>query len=119
VLADGGKLGFTDWIGGSGLTEDHRARFASTFAAPRICSIDDYRTLLKEAGFQLLQITDLSREWRDILRGRLEMFRSLEQETVSRFGQQRHDTYISNYEFFVARIESGDLGGARVIAQAV
>jgi len=96
VLIDSGKLGFTDWIGSDSLTTAH-----------------------SEAGFEVEHVNDLSDEWQDILRKRLEMFQSLEQETVARFGQQRHDTYIENYVFFVDRIEGGDLGGARFIARAI
>jgi len=119
VLVDTGKLGFTDWIGSDSLTAVHREKFASTFAAPRICSVDEYHSLLGGARFEVEQVSDLSVEWRQILRARLKMFESLEQETVAWFGQQRHDTYIENYVFFVDRIEVGDLGGARVIARAV
>jgi len=119
VLIDSGKLGFTDWIGSDSLTTAHREKFASAFAAPRICSVDEYRSLLDEAGFEVEHVNNLSDEWQDILRKRLEMFQSLEQETVARFGQQRHDTYIENYVFFVDRIEGGDLGGARFIARAI
>lgn len=119
VLVDSGTLGFTDWIGSDSLTAVHRDKFASAFAAPRICSVDEYRSLLSTAKFDVQQVSDLSVEWRDILRARLEMFKALEPETVARFGQQRHDTYIENYVFFVDRIEAGDLGGARVIARAV
>ncbi len=118
VLSSGGKLGFTDWTAGAGLSDEHRLRFANTFAASRIVSVDEYETLLQEAGFRVDSVTDLSELWQDILKDRLRMFRSLEDETVKRFGQSRHDTYISNYEFFVERIASADLGGARIIATA-
>ena len=39
------------------------------------------------------------------------MFRSLESETVRRFGQARHDTYITNYEFFVERMRAAQRHG--------
>lgn len=118
VLGEGGKLGFTDWIAGKSLSEVHRKRFADTFAASRIVSIDEYKTLLENAGFTIEQTTDLSGLWREILTERLEMFRSLEKDTAARFGQARHDSYITNYEFFVDRITAKDLGGARIIAVA-
>jgi len=119
VLVDTGALAFTDWIARDSLSAEHRKKFGDTFAAHRICSVDEYRSLLDGAGFEVEQVSDLSVEWRDILRARLEMFRSLEQETVARFGQQRHDTYIENYVFFVDRIEAGDLGGARIVARTM
>lgn len=116
VLKSSGRFAFTDWIAADPLGEDHRKRFASTFAASRICSIADYHELLGAAGFLVDEVVDLSSDWQEILIDRLQMFKSLETQTVARFGRERHDTYISNYEFFVERIGSGDLGGARFVA---
>ncbi len=118
-LRPGGRLGFTDWIAFESLAPSHRRRFAETFAAERIMSIEAYRSALENAEFQDVEVEDLSNPWRDILHDRLAMFRSLEAGTVLRFGQARHDAYISNYEFFIQRIDAGDLGGARFIARRV
>jgi hypothetical protein len=112
-------LAFTDWTAAETLSAEHRRRFADTFSARRICSVDEYHSLLSTAGFKVTDTTDLSTDWKTILTERLQMFRSLETQTVARFGQQRHDTYISNYEFFVERISAGDLGGARFVASVV
>ncbi len=119
VLCRGGRLGFTDWIADEALNAAHRKRFSDTFAASRIVSVAEYKTLLSDAGFRIESITDLSDQWRSILVERLGMFRSLEKETVAKFGQERHNTYISNYEFFVERITETDLGGARIVAIAL
>lgn len=116
VLKPGGGLGFTDWIATEQLTDEARAFFAKTFAASRLVGIEEYRALLADAGFTSIEETDLSDAWRTILVDRLEMFRSLETETVARFGQDRFDTYIRNYEFFVARISDHSLGGGRFVA---
>jgi sarcosine/dimethylglycine N-methyltransferase len=115
VLKRGGGLGFTDWTATEKLGPEARQFFAETFAAPRLIGLIDYVEHLKRAGFIDVQAMDLSAEWRVILIERLEMFRSLERETVARFGQERFDTYIRNYEFFVEAIGSGALGGGRFI----
>lgn len=117
VLRPDGLLGFTDWIVFESLSPGHRRRFAETFAAERIMSFEEYREALEKADLQVMTVEDLSNPWRDILHDRLEMYRSLESETVRRFGQARHDAYISSYEFFVRRIDAGDLGGGRFIAR--
>lgn len=116
LKAEGG-FGFTDWIATDRLDDDARAVFAETFAAPRLISLPEYCGLLEAAGFVNVQAADLSADWTGILRDRLEMFRSLETETVTRFGQERFDTYIRNYEFFVEQIGAGALGGGRFIAR--
>lgn len=115
VLKPGGGLGFTDWIATQKLSNDARDFFAQTFAASRVVAMPEYETLLGDAGFEDIEAEDLSDEWREILNERLEMFRSLEYETVARFGQERFDTYIGNYEFFVAQIDAGALGGGRFV----
>jgi cyclopropane fatty-acyl-phospholipid synthase-like methyltransferase len=116
VLKAGGGLGFTDWIATEKLSEGDRKHFAEAFAAPRLVGFGDYGAMLEAAGFRGVQAANLSSEWKTILVERLEMFRSLEKETVARFGRERFDTYIRNYEFFVDRITAGALGGGRFIA---
>jgi cyclopropane fatty-acyl-phospholipid synthase-like methyltransferase len=118
VLQATGQFAFTDWIASDTLSAEHRNRFATTFAASRICTVAEYHELLRAAGFQVNEAVDLSSDWQRILVERLKMFKSLEAQTVARFGRDRHNTYISNYEFFVARIGAGDLGGARFVASA-
>jgi hypothetical protein len=56
--------------------------------------------------------------WADILRKRLQMFRSLRADTVAKLGQARHDEYDQLYVFFVELVEGGKLGGGRFSATA-
>ena len=57
-------------------------------------------------------------EWIEILRRRLEMYRSLREDTVARLGQARYDEYNQLYAFFVGLVQAGKLGGARFSATA-
>ena len=50
----------------------------------RLASIADYEALMADAGFADITATDLSAPWHDILHDRLDMYRSLEKETVAR-----------------------------------
>ena len=117
ALRPGGKMGFTDIVCFDVLSDADRRKFAQYFAAERLASIDDYEALMSDAGFTDIASTDLSAPWRDILHDRLDMYRSLEKETVARFGQERFDTYIRMYEFFVGSIDAGTVGGARFTAR--
>lgn len=118
VLRNGGRLAFTDWIAFPGLSAGDRGRLAAGIMAQDIRTIDEYRAVLAEAGFQDVRAEDLSTAWRDILRERLEMFRGMQEDTVRLFGAERHARYISAYEFFVERIGAGALGGGRFAARA-
>lgn len=115
ALKTGGGFAFTDWIATDALSDEARRFFAETFAAPRLIGLSEYGAMLEAAGFVGVRAENLSEEWRVILADRLEMFRSLENETVARFGRERFDTYIRNYEFFVEQITAGALGGARFV----
>ncbi|MCP4316405.1 MAG: methyltransferase domain-containing protein [Hyphomicrobiales bacterium] len=109
VLKRGGGIGFTDWIAKDGLSVNARQRFADGFAARDIASLEQYRNLVTKAGFVDVAATDLSVEWREILGQRLEMYRSLEAETIAQFGQERFNGFVDSYVFFIEQIDAGTL----------
>ena len=117
VLAPGGRLAFTDWTAAAELADADRERLASGFSTGRIESEKGYRSLLAAAGFADVEAEDLSASWRPILRERLQMYRSLREETVARFGRDRYDEYDALYAFFVRLVDEGVLGGGRFSAR--
>jgi len=117
VLTPGGRLAFTDWIAHPGLDAPRRARLAEGIVAQAIHEIPAYLGYLEAGGFRDAAAEDLSAEWRDILVGRLEMFRGMAAEAIRRLGEDRHRAYIESYEFFVACIGEGRLGGACFVAR--
>ncbi len=118
VLLPGGRFAFTDWIAHARLADGERQRLADWMAAVSLQSLVGYRELLARAGFDGIEAEDLSTEWIGILRRRLEMYRAMREDTVTRFGQGRYDEYNQLYAFFVRLVESGKLGGARFSARA-
>jgi sarcosine/dimethylglycine N-methyltransferase len=117
VLRPGGRLAFSDWTAAANLDSATRERLASGIAARDIRAPDDYRAAIAQAGFSDVAVEDLSAEWRDILIERLEMFRNMEADTVAQHGEAAHRRYIEAYEFFVARITDGSLGGGLFTAR--
>jgi sarcosine/dimethylglycine N-methyltransferase len=113
VLAPGGRLAFTDWVARPALGDGERRRLRDWMAAITLQTLDGYRTLLGAAGFRTVMVEDLTDQWRAILRGRLEMFRAMREETVARLGEARYREYDQLYAFFVGLIEAGKLGGGR------
>jgi ubiquinone/menaquinone biosynthesis C-methylase UbiE len=116
ALRPGGCLAFTDWIALDALGEDERRSLAEGIAFRAVHTVEDYRAFVAGAGFDPVDVKDLSEHWRDILRARLEMYRSMEADTVAQFGAARHRAYIEGYEVFISRIEGRKLGGARFVA---
>jgi sarcosine/dimethylglycine N-methyltransferase len=86
------------------------------FAADGLATTTDYRQALERAGFSDLSHEDLSADWAQILRARLEMYRGLRDRAVARFGEEHFQRYDQNYDFFVGLVEAGKLGGARLRA---
>jgi sarcosine/dimethylglycine N-methyltransferase len=113
VLAPGGRLAFTDWVARPTLGDGERRRLHEWMAATTLQSLDGYRALLGAAGFRAVSVEDLADEWRAILRGRLQMFRAMREETIARLGEARYREYDQLHAFFVGLIEAGKLGGGR------
>lgn len=118
VLAAGGRLAFTDWVAGPGLTDADRRMMDDGIAAKAIHTSTEYEALLKKAGFASVQRDDLSAAWRPVLQARLEMYRGLRAEAQCATGADPHADYVYFYERFVALVVEGALGGARFIARA-
>lgn len=116
ALRPGGRFAFTDLIALPGLTEAGRAAIAGNgMQMVTIQSIDQYKDMATEAGFEVSRTDDLSSDWIDILTERLEMYRGLRAATQEVHGGDAHDRYMSAYETFVRLVQQGDLGGARFV----
>jgi SAM-dependent methyltransferase len=116
ALRPGGCLAFTDWIALAELGDEERQSLAQGIAFRAVHTAEEYRGLVAGAGFDPVEAEDLSDQWRDILRARLEMYRGMEDDTVALLGADSHRAFIEGYEVFIDRIESKKLGGARFVA---
>ncbi len=116
VLKPGGKIAFTDIVHLGALSPDaaHRLREGMTFTD--IENLETYATRLEDNNCTILQCTDLSSEWKRILRERLAMYRSLKDATIAKFGVEGYARYDAAYSFFVSLYEDGILGGVRYVA---
>ena len=116
VLVPGGRLAFTDWIAGPRLGDLERQRLGDWMAAVTLQTLAGYRTLLGRAGFVAIESEELTDTWRPILKTRLQTHRALRPATIARFGQTWADEYDQIYDGFITLVESGKLGGGRLIA---
>jgi ubiquinone/menaquinone biosynthesis C-methylase UbiE len=117
VVRSGGRIAFTDIVQRRGLDDWELARLREEMAYPSVETIGGYHKLLQDSGCEEIQVEDLSDEWVRILVSRLAMYRSLRASTVAKFGEARGESWDRAYSFFVGLYESGQLGGARVIAR--
>jgi sarcosine/dimethylglycine N-methyltransferase len=119
VLKPGGTIAFTDIVVRSNLGQSTEKRLAEEMHTANIASAESYSTLLEENGCNVLGQDDLSGEWKDILVNRLEMFRSLRETTVEKFGESRYKEFDNAYSHFVGCFVANKLGGVRIVARKV
>lgn len=117
VLKPGGKIAFTDILRTEKLTAPEMTRLTREMTFPELETLDGYRRLLEANGCELLTCDDLGELWSRILRQRLQMYRGLESETVSAFGEEHFRKWDTAYAFFVGLYGEGKLGGGRFIAK--
>jgi hypothetical protein len=84
---------------------------------PTLETLDGYSALLTQHGCTVTQRDDLSQHWAQILVQRLAMYRSLESDTVRRFGAEHFRRWDETYAYFVGLFREGKLGGGRFVAR--
>lgn len=118
VLKPGGVLGFSDIVSVAPLAPAEATQMADEMQFPSIVTAQHYLDVLPACGLAIERHDDLSAQWREILVGRLQMYRSLRDTTVERFGQAHFEKWDRMYSAFVALYVAGRLGGARIVARA-
>ena len=117
VVRPGGIIAFTDILRRDGLSAAELERLQSGMTFQSLESLEGYSQLLAERGCALLVRDDLSAWWTEVLQRRLEMYRSLKDTTVARFGVAHFQEWDDTYAFFVGLFAAGRLGGGRFVAR--
>ncbi|MEH6525945.1 MAG: methyltransferase domain-containing protein [Sneathiella sp.] len=117
VLKPGGRLAFTDILITDKTRDDTKARLQQELTFQELGSAASYPRALEGEGCAVLETEDLSDHWRVILVDRLEMFRSLKDQTIDRFGDAHYVKWDDAYSYFVSLFETGELAGGRFLAR--
>jgi sarcosine/dimethylglycine N-methyltransferase len=107
VVRPGGAIAFTDILRREPLQGGELRRMQE----------GGYSALLTQNGCAVTQLDDLSEHWAQILVQRLAMYRSLEADTVRKFGAEHFRRWDETYAYFVGLYREGKLGGGRFIAR--
>ena len=116
LLKPGGRMVYTDILARNPMTREIRSRLENEMAFSELSTLEEYCHLLEENDCQVIEVEDLSDNWAQILIGRLAMYRSLKEQTVSIFGLAHFQKGDRTYSFFVGLYRSGELGGGRFVA---
>jgi ubiquinone/menaquinone biosynthesis C-methylase UbiE len=119
VLRPNGVIAFTDIVRREGLVDEDMDRLREEMTFPNLQSMEGYAALLERNACQVEFREDLSVWWSRLLVERLQMYRSLQDETTRKFGAERHAWWETSYAFFVDLYQLGRLGGARLVARRV
>lgn len=117
VVKPGGVIAFTDILRRGALDAHSMGRLEREMCFSALETLDGYSGLLRGSGCTVLSCEDLSEHWARILVQRLEMYRSLEHETIAKFGEAHYRAWDHTYSFFVGLFAAGKLGGGRFIAR--
>ena len=85
-------------------------------AVAPLYSFDAQRDLLQRAGFAVVSVEDLSRDWGVILEQRLAMYQTLRGEAEQAGTPAGHDAFYRSYVRFVELMQTGGLRGGRFTA---
>jgi len=117
VVKPGGAIAFTDILRREALQSAEMQRMQQGMPFPTLETLDGYSDLLDQSGCTVLDRDDLSNHWAQILVQRLAMYRSLEADTVRKFGVEHFRRWDETYAFFVGLFREGKLGGGRFVAR--
>jgi sarcosine/dimethylglycine N-methyltransferase len=113
------RFAFTDIIRRDALAPDASDRLRREMTFLTIETLDGYARLLEAAACAVIEREDLGELWTGILKHRLEMYRSLEETTVAKFGQEHFRRWDDAYAFFVGLFGAGQLSGGRLVARRI
>lgn len=117
VLKVGGRMTFTDILITNKTSDETKARLEREMVFLELGSADSYCRAFEHESCASIEASDLSDQWRIILVERLEMFRSLKDQTIERFGEAHFVKWDAAYSFFVGLFETGELAGGRFLAR--
>ncbi len=90
---------------------------AAEMQSQRVAPSERYLELLRENRCTIRSFDDLPDAWTKVLADRLEMYRTLRDTTVAKFGEAHFAAWDRTYSFFVGLFAAGKLGGARIVAR--
>jgi len=117
ILKPGGRPAFTDWIAHHPLPDADKELMWVGMAVTALYDLPAYADIVRDAGFAMKAVEDLTAEWGEILGHRLAMYRKLRQEAQATGTPAGHDAFYESYVRFVELVKTAILGGGRFVGQ--
>lgn len=117
ILKPGGRIAFTDWVAHRPLSAADKELMWQGMAVTELFTLPAYADLVRDAGFAVTSVEDLTAEWGAILTQRLAMYRKLREETIAAGTPAGHDAFYESYVRFVDLVNAAQLGGGRFVGE--
>jgi sarcosine/dimethylglycine N-methyltransferase len=117
VLNKGGRLAFTDWAEHRRLDSADSKSMWRGIAAQSIQSFESYERILREVGFRVVSVEDLTTEWGTILEERFVMYRAMREESITLGTSSGDEEFYRAYARLVFLVQTRTLGGGRFTAE--
>jgi sarcosine/dimethylglycine N-methyltransferase len=117
ILKVGGRIAFTDWVAHRPLSAADKELMWQGMAVTELYTLPAYADLVRNVGFAVTSVEDLTAEWGAILTQRLAMYRRLREETLAAGTPAGHDAFYESYVRFVDLVNAALLGGGRFIGE--
>lgn len=117
VVKPEGTIAFTDILRTDRLSTAETSRLVREMAFPTLETPAGYRALLEDNGCEVVEHDDLGDLWAEILQQRLQMYRSLKEDSVRDFGEEHFRKWDEAYVFFVGLYRERKLTGGRFVAR--
>jgi sarcosine/dimethylglycine N-methyltransferase len=117
ILKPGGRIAFTDWVAHRPLSATDKELMWQGMAVTELYTLPVYTDLVRDAGFIITSVEDLTGDWSAILTQRLAMYRKLREETLAAGTPAGHDAFYESYVRFVDLVNTASLGGGRFVGE--
>jgi ubiquinone/menaquinone biosynthesis C-methylase UbiE len=117
ILKPGGRIAFTDWVAHRPLSAADKELMWRGMAVTELYTLPAYAELVRDAGFAVTSVDDLTGGWGAILTERLAMYRKLREETLAAGTPAGHDAFYESYVRFVDLVNAAGLGGGRFVGE--
>ena len=111
IVKPGGKVMFTDWIEGEGLSDPEAQRFLSLMTFPAIPTVEEYAQMLKKAGFEV-EIAENSGRFSPAMDSYVHMLKRqavYDAKKLLGWDEEAYDKLISDFEFMAKLAREGKI----------
>eukprot|EP01120_Amphizonella_sp_Union-15-10_P012362 TRINITY_DN5475_c0_g1_i1.p1 TRINITY_DN5475_c0_g1~~TRINITY_DN5475_c0_g1_i1.p1 ORF type:complete len:571 (+),score=91.23 TRINITY_DN5475_c0_g1_i1:42-1754(+) len=119
LLKPGGFLFCEDFFELKSLSQREKEILSQEVFCNYLPSLETYKSQLTEGGFKIVKVDDLTSDWTDYCKDRVEKMVSKKDELVQIHGQETFDRLRHFYSIVSDLFKGGNLGGGRFIAQKV